>query len=78
MSVSVGAIVDQQPVVAVNAELFETDEELFQNGLCLEGHYAVEVALVPRHDDSAVHLARHLLPETIAARTALAQPTHRN
>ena len=78
MSVSVGAIVDQQPVVAVNAELLETDEELFQDRLCLEGHHAVEVALVPRHNDGTVHLARHLLPETIAARAALAQATHRN
>ena len=67
----VRAVVDEELVVAVHLELLEAQHEPLQDGLRLEGHHAVDVALVLREDHGAVHGARDVREEALV--TALAQ-----
>ena len=62
-----GAVVDEQMIVAVELELVEAQHEPLQDGLRLEGNDAVQIGFVLRTQNSAVDLAIELLQEVVLA-----------
>ena len=63
-------VVDVEVIVAVHLQPLELEEELLDDGLCLEGDDAVLVPLVPAVQHHAVHRAGEVGQE--AALPALA------
>ena len=51
----VSSVIDVEVVVAVHVELFKLQEELLEDGLCLEGDDAVLVPFVPALQHHPVH-----------------------
>lgn len=71
VAVGVGAVVDEQVVVAVELQLVEAQHETLQDRVRLERDDTVQVGLVLRAQQRAVDLAVLLLQKVV-----LAQRTH--
>ena len=61
----VGAVIDNQFVVAIHGEILEPDHEPLQDGLGLEGDDTIDISLVFRSDNSAICHTGDIWEETL-------------
>lgn len=75
-AMGVGPVIDLKPVVAVDVEIFKTDQEPLQDGFGLEGDHAIHIPLIFGHNHGSINGAWHVLPEIVVTPLAKGADGH--